>query len=170
MTNYLGLTPKKPKLHAGKLQPPLWRVFELTAGTTGSVRFIQEPLSPFAFTKTGTAFPDCVLYTEQVRRNESFHSCSSVIMTDGSPGVVGQFYVIRGSNGSLFIGRLIEVLVAARSVAAYSHQAGSIIVEKVDVSTEAVAYRMPRALLTAQYVLVDIKVCLSGLSGCLCMC
>ncbi|KAE9396389.1 hypothetical protein BT96DRAFT_758157, partial [Gymnopus androsaceus JB14] len=38
-----------------------------------------------------------------------------------------------------------------------SQQAGSILVQLIDSSTEAIAYRMPKVLFTDQYAIVDIK-------------
>ncbi|KAJ3792644.1 hypothetical protein GGU11DRAFT_693150 [Lentinula aff. detonsa] len=99
--------------------------------------------------------PLCNIYPEHVRQFSHFLKCSQVVMADGSACSVGSFFIGRNSSGSKYVGQLTEILFAEGSSAAFSHQAGSILVHVIDTSSEAPQYRMRKIVFTNRYILVN---------------
>ncbi|KAJ3743303.1 hypothetical protein EV360DRAFT_57692, partial [Lentinula raphanica] len=145
MVQYLGIQLKQPPAQTG------------TASST-------QPIISFSATSTGSIFPFCDIFPESVRRTGKFHRCSSVVMANGVACKTGSFFVGRNAIGVLFIGKLLEVLVVERSVAALSQLASSILVQVIDTSIEASSYRMPRITFTNQYNIVDCNDMLCGVN------
>ncbi|KAJ3785642.1 hypothetical protein GGU10DRAFT_427831 [Lentinula aff. detonsa] len=132
MTHYLGLDSKKPQKPAGLV----------SLKDTG-------PL-PFGSTLTGSVMPLYNIYPEHVRQFSHFLKCSQVVMADGSACSVGSFFIGRNSSGSKYV---------EGSSAAFSRQAGSILVHVIDTSSEAPQYRMQKIVFTNRYILVNSTVC-----------
>ncbi|THU99664.1 hypothetical protein K435DRAFT_818510 [Dendrothele bispora CBS 962.96] len=82
----------------------------------------------------------------------------SILDIDGGNCPVGAHVIVQDINDtSTYVARLTEVLQEVESMAEQSGQASTILVQIVDVSNEAVAYRMPRIVHTQSYRLVNAK-------------
>ncbi|KIK49700.1 hypothetical protein GYMLUDRAFT_117539, partial [Collybiopsis luxurians FD-317 M1] len=74
-----------------------------------------------------------------------------VTLSDGTTCKDGGFVVTRGHNNSLHVGQVVEILQRERSVDSMSSQASFILIRQVDISFEAIEYRMPQVLFTDIY-------------------